>query len=78
MQFGSDYVIVGPIRRVVTIARGHGIRKLAQVRARYGPGQWRKCKGVATIRYLHTGDIAEAEVHWYEAHGVGKRGMKIK
>jgi hypothetical protein len=78
MQFGEDFEIVGPIRNVVTIARGHGIRDLAWVRQMYGPGQWRKCKGHATVLYVQTGEAVTEEVHWYEAHGVGKRGMKIK
>ena len=78
MQFGEDFEIVGPIRGVVTIARGHGIRDLARLRTEYGRGQWRKCKGYATVRYLHTGDTMIAEVHWYEAHGIGKRDIKLK
>jgi hypothetical protein len=43
----------------------------------YGHGRWRKLKGVATIR-LSSGSIRKAEVHWYEAHGIGKKEMKRK
>jgi hypothetical protein len=71
------FEIVGQISNVETIAAGRGIRTLSEIRERYGPGRWRKLKGVATVR-LATGRIRRAEVHWYEAHGVGKRGFKIK
>ncbi|MCY2988647.1 MAG: hypothetical protein NTY19_12375 [Planctomycetota bacterium] len=71
------FEIVGQISDVETIAAGHGIRTLSDIRERYGPGRWRKLKGVGTVR-LATGRIRRAEVHWYEAHGVGKRGFKIK
>jgi len=69
--------IIGPLRRVATIAVGHGIRDLAALRKKFGDANWRKMKAFATVR-LSDGTIAEAEVHWYGAHGVGKRWMKIK
>jgi hypothetical protein len=78
MQFEDEYAIMGPIRGAVTIARGHGIRELAELRAEFGPGQWRKRKGVATVLVRRTGDVLEAELHWYEAAGIGKRRMKLK
>ena len=71
------FEIIGQISNVETIAAGRGIRTLSEIRKRYGPGRWRKLKGVATVR-LATGRIRRAELHWYEAHGVGKRGFKIK
>ena len=71
------FAIVGQITNVETIAAGRGIRTLSEIRERYGPGRWRKLKGVATVR-LASGRVRRAEVHWYEAHGVGKRGFKIK
>jgi hypothetical protein len=71
------FEIIGQISNVETIAAGRGIRTLSEIRERYGPGRWRKLKGVATVR-LATGSIRRAELHWYEAHGVGKRGFKIK
>jgi hypothetical protein len=48
-----------------------------RLRKQYGPGRWRKLKGIATVK-LENGNIRKAEVHWYEAHGIGKRKMKIK
>jgi len=48
-----------------------------RLRNNYGPGRWRKLKGVATVK-LESGSVRLAEVHWYEAHGIGKRNMKIK
>ena len=49
-----------------------GIRELGRLRKRYGPGRWRKMKGVATIR-LADGRVRRAELHWYEAHGIGRK-----
>jgi hypothetical protein len=72
-----DFEIVGEIEGVETIAIGAGIRSLRRLRKRYGPGRWRKCKGYAKIR-LRTGDLELAEIHWYEAAGIGKREFKIK
>jgi len=59
------------------IAMGTSIRELANLREQYGPGRWRKLKGVATVR-LANGRIRKVELHWYEAHGVGKKKLKIK
>ena len=71
------FVILGEIRHPETIASGHGIRILARLVKLYGRGNWRKVKGEATVR-LKDGTIADAEVHWFEAHGIGRRRMKIK
>ena len=73
----SDFEVVGQITEPETIAIGNSIRELPQLRARYGRGRWRKRKGVANVR-LSDGTIRLAEVHWYEAHGIGKVRMKIK
>jgi hypothetical protein len=73
----QSFEIIGPIRDAETIATGHGIRDLGVLQEQFGRGNWRKLKGFATVR-LEDGTIAEAEVHWYEAHGIGKRWMKIK
>jgi len=62
---------------VQTIAVGRAIRDAARLRKRYGPGRWRKLKGTALVR-LPGGRLRRAEVHWYEAHGVGRVRMKIK
>jgi hypothetical protein len=72
-----DFEIIGKITDIETIATGHSIRVIAKLRRRYGKGRWRKMKGVATVR-LEDGTIHTAEVHWYEAHGIGKREFKIK
>jgi hypothetical protein len=72
-----DFEVVGDITGVETIASGSGIRERARLRKRYGLGRWRKRKGSAEIR-LATGEIVRAELHWYEATGIGKREMKIK
>jgi hypothetical protein len=71
------FQIVGEIQGAVTIARGHGIRDLAMLREQYGPGHWRKRKGIATV-VLENGEVRAAELHWYEASGIGIRRIKIK
>jgi hypothetical protein len=71
------FEIVGDITNVQVIATGRGIRRLKTLRKRHGGKRWRKLKGDATVR-LGSGSIRRAEIHWYEAHGVGKRGLKIK
>jgi hypothetical protein len=72
-----QFEIIGEIRNAVTIARGTGIRELARLRRIYGDGNWRKRKGEASIQ-LKTGAIRTAELHWYEATGIGKKEFKIK
>lgn len=71
------FEIIGEIHHVETIASGRGIRILERLVRLYGKGNWRKLKGWATVR-LEDGTISEAELHWFEAHGVGKRLMKVK
>jgi hypothetical protein len=71
------FEIIGEIEKVETIAVGKSIRDIARLRKQYGPGRWRKLKGVATVRLID-GRIKKAEVHWYEAHGIGKRKIKVK
>ena len=71
------FEIVGDIAKIQVIATGRGIRRLKTSRKRHGGRRWRKLKGDATVR-LASGSIRRAEVHWYEARGVGKRGLKIK
>ena len=72
-----DFQIIGEIINSKTIATGKSIHDLARLRKRYGKGRWRKRKGLATVR-LDDGTIHTAEVHWYEAHGIGKKEFKIK
>jgi hypothetical protein len=69
--------IIGNISEVEIIAIDKSIRDIARLRKSYGQGRWRKLKGIATIE-LADGTICQAELHWYEAHGIGKREIKVK
>ena len=71
------YEIIGPIRNAETIAAGTSVRDRARLRRFYGRGRWRKRKGLVDVR-LPDGVITTAEVHWYEAAGIGKKEVKIK
>jgi hypothetical protein len=71
------FKILGPILDVEVIASGTGVRQARRLRRAYGGRRWRKMKGTATVK-LEDGTIRYAEVHWYEAHGVGEREFKIK
>ena len=71
------FEIQGDIQEIEVIASGRGIRRLKVLRRRHGGERWRKLKGMAIVR-LSNGSMRVAEVHWYEAHGVGRIGMKIK
>ncbi len=72
-----DFEILGEITVFETIASGRGIRDIKRLQRSYGKGRWRKMKGVARVR-LRSGDVRLAEIHWYEAHGIGKREFKRK
>jgi hypothetical protein len=69
--------ILGELAEVETFATGSGIREIARLRRRYGRGRWRKRKGIAEIE-LPSGEIVSAELHWYEATGIGRCEFKIK
>lgn len=69
--------ILGAIIDIETFARGPSIRELPRLRKLYGRGRWRKRKGFASVR-LPNGIIRRAELHWYEASGIGKKEFKIK
>jgi hypothetical protein len=71
------FEIIGDITGIETIAAGSSIRILPILRKRCGAGRWRKLKGAASIR-LSDGTVCLAEVHWFEAHGIGRRKMRIK
>lgn len=74
------FEIVGEISDVETIAVGSSIReveRLRKLRDPHGRGRWRKLKGYADV-ILEDGGMCRAEIHWYEAHGIGKRDLKIK
>jgi hypothetical protein len=72
-----NFEIAGEITVIETIAAGTGIRDIKRLRKNYGRGRWRKLKGVARVR-LDSGRIRLAELHWYEAHGIGKKEIKRK
>lgn len=72
-----DFEIVSEITDVETIAVGTGVRDRVRLRKQYGRGRWRKLKGTARVRLLN-GMTRLAEVHWYEAHGLGKKEFKLK
>lgn len=72
-----QFEIVGEIDQIETFAAGSGIRELARLRKTYGDARWRKRKGIAHIR-LGDGSMRLAELHWYEASGVGRKEFKIK
>ncbi len=69
--------ILGDITQVETFASGRGIREMARLQKAYGRGNWRKRKGVAEVR-LADGRVRLAEIHWYEASGIGRKEYKIK
>jgi hypothetical protein len=71
------FEIIGKITDTETIAVGRGIRILPLLRKRFGAGRWRKIKGIATVRLLDR-TLRRAEIHWFEAHGIGKKVMRIK
>lgn len=71
------FEIVSEISQIETIAAGTGIREIRRLRKAYGSGRWRKRKGIARVR-LTSGVFRLAEVHWYEASGIGRREFKIK
>jgi hypothetical protein len=71
------FEVVSEISNIETIAVGKSIRILRKLNKQYGKGRWRKKKGIATVK-LRNGSLRLAEVHWYEAHGIGKRDIKIK
>ena len=72
-----DFDIIGELTNVETIAIGRRIRVLARLQRLYGKGFWRKMKGNALVR-TSDGRIRLVELHWYEAHGIGKKEFKRK
>jgi len=71
------FEVIGDITDTETIAVGRKIRDLPRLRKTYGRGRWRKRKGIALVR-LEDGTECDAELHWYEAHSIGKKEMRIK
>lgn len=71
------FEIIGEIEEIETIAIGGRIRDIMRIQKQYGPSRWRKLKGFANVK-LQSGNMRKAELHWYEAHGIGRKKMKIK
>lgn len=69
------FKIVGPVANVESIATGRAIRERKRLWKVYGKGRWRKMKGTANVGFLD-GTMCHAEIHWYEAHGIGAKGYK--
>jgi len=72
-----NFEILGEISDIETIASGRGVHIRRYLIRTYGRGRWRKMKGIATVK-LSDGTICEAELHWFEAHGIGRRDFKVK
>ncbi|NEQ47058.1 MAG: hypothetical protein F6K00_27360 [Leptolyngbya sp. SIOISBB] len=72
-----NFEILGDLSNIEVIAVGSSIREIERLRKAYGSGRWRKLKGIATIS-LDNGSTCQAELHWYEAHGISKKEFKIK
>ena len=72
-----EFEIVDEIVSIETFAVNHSIRELGRLQKYYGKGRWRKRKGIASIR-LADGAVVRAELHWYEAAGIGRKEFKIK
>ena len=73
-----DFEVVGEITQIEVIAIGRRIRVLRDLTERYGKGRWRKLKGIAVVLLLPEGGRRRAELHWFEAHGIGRKRLKIK
>ena len=72
-----DFEIIGQIKNIQSIAVGRGVHDRDRLNKLYGKGRWRKLKGFASVR-VPDDTIHKAEVHWYEAHGIGRRELKLK
>jgi hypothetical protein len=73
----ATFEILSEIRDIETIAAGRSVYMRRYLERTYGKGNWRRMKGLATVQ-LADGNIHEAEVHWFEAHGIGRKDFKIK
>lgn len=73
----TQFEITAPIKNVQAIAVNRRVRELQNLRKLFGAGRWRKLKGLTTARFAN-GLTFRVEVHWYEAHGIGRRKMKVK
>ena len=73
----TEFTLLGELTEVETIAANLSIRDRRQLIDRFGPGRRRKRKGRGLVQFPN-GESHHAELHWYEAHGIGRRGMKVK
>ena len=73
----AGYQLLSEIRNVERIARGTSVQQRQRLSESFGKGAWRKMKGIGLVRYPN-GNIRWAELHWFEAHGIGKKEVKIK
>jgi hypothetical protein len=73
----NNFELIGEISDIETIAVNLSIRELKRLKAQFGGRLWRKLKGVALVRFPN-GEIRQVELHWYEAHGIGRKKMKVK
>lgn len=73
-----DFEVISEITDIETIAIGNRIHDIDRLQRDYGRGRWRKLKGIALVRMLKSGRVRQAELHWYEAHGIGRRDLKVK
>ena len=71
------FKIVGRIKDVEAIASGKAIRERKRLWKAYGEGRWRKLKGIGDVEFAD-GTVCKAEIHWYQAHGIGAKEHKIK
>ena len=72
-----EFEILGEIRNIEAIAAGQGVHIRRDLDRAYGKGRWRKMKGMALVR-LADGTVCQSEIHWFEAHGIGRKDFKIK
>jgi hypothetical protein len=73
----TGFEILGEIRNVETIAAGRGVHIRRHLDRMYGPERWRKMKGMGVVRFAD-GTVCDAEIHWFESHGIGRKDFKIK
>jgi hypothetical protein len=73
----EEIEVIGEITEIEIIAIGNAIRELDRLQKKHGRGRWRKLKGLANVRLIDE-TTCFAEIHWYEAHGIGKRDIKVK
>jgi hypothetical protein len=73
-----DFEVIGELTEIEAIAIRNRIRVLRDLQKRYGKARWCKLKGIAFVRLVEDGNVRKAKLHWYEAHGIGRRHVKIK